>query len=194
MPRGAAGAHNHTHGGVARGRDLGVGVVRRVVFYAIAVLLGVALGQVLGWVVGAVAAFANITSLVAGILGEDAAFGLVFLVGSLAYAATVAYGVAWGLGYLVGKEEPGDPEVWGGVLAGILALLIVTVAAEPFVSFVINALPGVAEVIVTSDGLVEFASAVALHAVTIGAVAPILYLPARAMGMGGQGGRHEDAT
>lgn len=170
-----------------------MGVVRQFVFYAVAVLLGVALGQVLAWVVGAVVAFANITGFVAAIVGDGAAFGLVFLVGSLVYAATAAYGVAWGLGYLVGKDQPDGPEVWGGVLAGILALLLVTVAAEPFVSFVINALPGVAEVIVTSDGLAEFASAVALHAVTIGAVAPILYLPARAMGLG-QGGRYEDAT
>jgi hypothetical protein len=193
MPHRGACVHTRSHGGVARGRDVDVGVVRPFVFYAVAVLFGVAGGQVLGWVVGAVAAFANITGFVAAILGDDAAFGLVFLVGSLAYAAAVAYGVAWGLGYLVGKDQPGGPEAWGGVLAGILALLLVTVAAEPFVYFIINALPGVAEVIVTSDGLPEFAYAVALHAVTIGALAPILYLPARAMGLG-QGGRYEDAT
>jgi hypothetical protein len=166
--------------------------MRRFVFYAVAVLVGVGLGQVLGWVIGAVAAFANITGFVAAILGEDAAFGFVFVVGSLAYAATTGYGVAWGLGYLVGNHEPGDPEVLGGVLAGILAFLLVTVAAEPFVHLIVSALPDVAEVIGTSEGVARFGSGVALHAVTIGAVAPVLYLPARAMQ--GKGGRHEDAA
>lgn len=156
-------------------------MVVRIGAFAIWVLSGVAAGQIAAWLIAAAAAFTNFASIIATLLGEDTALGAIFVVGSIAYAFVVGVAVASALGALSGRSDPDAPEAWAGVVAGVLALLLVTLLAEPYVIFVVNALPAVAGLIGGSSGIWQFIAAILMHAVPVALLALAAYLPMRAL-------------
>lgn len=147
--------------------------------YPVSVLIGVAVGQLAAWVVGFGLSFAFITEFVAGLVGIDAAQGLVWVVGSVAYAAVVGWSVSVGLAIALAQREPGYAEVLTGLAAGALAFLLVTLWAEPFVRLLIAWFPDAARVLVETSGVVPVAAAIAVHGITVGLAALIAYLPLR---------------
>lgn len=149
--------------------------------YAVYIIVGVSVGQLAAWVVGLLAAFANITGIVAALLGEYIAVGFVFVVATAAYAIVVGIAASMGLAVLAGTDDPGDAEAWAGVLAGAVAFLLTSWLAEPYVRFVIETLPAAATFVANSTGFMGFAAAVLLQAVPVGFIAVAGYLLLRAL-------------
>lgn len=155
-------------------------MTRRIGAFVLWILFGVAAGQIAAWLIGAAAAFTNVASIIATLLGVDAALGAVFVIGSIAYAFVVGVAVASALGSLSERSDLDEPEAWAGVIAGVLALLLVTLLAEPYVLFIVNALPAAAGFIGGSTGIGQFIAATLMHAVPVALLALSVYLPMRA--------------
>lgn len=135
------------------------------------IVLGVAVGQLAAWIVRLVAAFANITGLVAAILGDGVAIGLIFVVGTCAYAIVVGIATSAGLSLLTRTDDPGDAEAWAGVVAGAAAFLLTSWLAEPYVRFVISAAPAAAKFIANATGVMGLVAGILLQAIPVSLVA-----------------------
>jgi hypothetical protein len=149
--------------------------------YPIYIIIGVAVGQVAAWIVGAAAAFTNIAGIVAAIFGGDVTTGTIFVVGTATYAIVVGIAASAGLAALARVDSAGPAEALAGVLAGALAFLLTSWLAEPYVRFVIDVVPGAAEFVGSSTGLMAFVAAVLLQAVPIGLLTLAGYVALRAV-------------